>query len=193
MFVCFLQPLGLAGAALMAVSSAATYIMWRYRSQEPTVQSSTATEEQPNPRYSVFIWHCVYLNSARLNPIIVQNCRKMKQSWPKEILHSGEMTGVFKSVKVYINFTEYYYMPDVYWTVHHCDNWRIKNQLNATYYFIVLHTGSTCFGQYYAHHHEFATVMLITTLVVSFLVCCLFEVRYGYAGVVSGLSQDTIP
>jgi len=50
-----LGPLGLAGAALMAVSSAATYIMWRYRSQEPTVQSSTATEEQPNPRYSVFI------------------------------------------------------------------------------------------------------------------------------------------
>jgi len=24
----------------------------------------------------------------------------------------------------------------VYWTVHHCDNWRIKNQLDATYYFI---------------------------------------------------------
>ena len=33
-------------------------------------------------------------------------------------------------------------------------------------------TGSTCFGHYYVHHQELATVMLITTLVVSFLVCC---------------------
>ena len=60
---------------------------------------------------------------------------------------------------------------DVCWTVHHCDNWRIKNQLDATY-FIVLRIGSTCFGHYYAHHQELATIMLITTLVVSFLVCC---------------------
>jgi len=43
-----------------------------------------------------------------------------------------------------------------------------KNQLDATYYFIVLLIGSTCFGHYYAHHQELATVMLITTLVVSF-------------------------
>jgi len=46
-----------------------------------------------------------------------------------------------------------------------------KNQLDATYYFIVLLIGSTCFGRYYVHHQELATVMLITTLVVSFLVC----------------------
>ena len=39
-----------------------------------------------------------------------------------------------------------------------------KNQLDATYYFIVLLLGSTCFGHYYAHHQELATVMLITTL-----------------------------
>jgi len=45
-------------------------------------------------------------------------------------------------------------------------NWRIKNQLDATCYFIVLLIGSTCFGHYYAHHQEFATMMLITTLVV---------------------------
>jgi len=32
----------------------------------------------------------------------------------------------------------------------------------------VLLIGSTCFGQYYAHHQEFATIMFITTLVVSF-------------------------
>jgi hypothetical protein len=65
---------------------------------------------------------------------------------------------------------------DVYWTVHHCDNGRIKNQLDATYYFIVLLIGSTCFGHYYAHYQELATMTLITTLVVSFLVCCTLEV-----------------
>jgi len=54
-----------------------------------------------------------------------------------------------------------------------------KNQLDATYYFIVLLIGSTCFGHCYAHHQELATVMLITTLVVSFLVCCRLEVRLG--------------
>jgi len=43
---------------------------------------------------------------------------------------------------------------DVCWTVHHCDNWRIKNQTDATYYFIVLLIGSTCFGHYYVHHQE---------------------------------------
>jgi len=43
-----------------------------------------------------------------------------------------------------------------------------KNQLDATYYFIVLPIGSTCFGHYCAHHQKLATIMLITTLVVSF-------------------------
>jgi len=43
-----------------------------------------------------------------------------------------------------------------------------KNQLDATYYFTVLLIGSTCFRHYYAHHQEFATIMLIATLVVSF-------------------------
>ena len=69
---------------------------------------------------------------------------------------------------------------DVCWTVHHCDNWRIRtNQLDATCYFIVLLIGSTCCGHYYAHHQELATIMLITTLVVSFLVWCMLEVRCG--------------
>jgi len=42
-----------------------------------------------------------------------------------------------------------------------------KNQLDATWYFIVLLIGSTCFRHYYAHHQELATIMLITTLVLS--------------------------
>ena len=48
---------------------------------------------------------------------------------------------------------------------------RIKNQLDATYYIIVLLIGSTCFGHYYANHQELATMMLITTLVIPFAVC----------------------
>ena len=54
-----------------------------------------------------------------------------------------------------------------------------KNQLDATYCFIVLLKGSTFFGHYYAHHQELETIMLITTLVISFLVCCRLEVRSG--------------
>jgi len=38
-----------------------------------------------------------------------------------------------------------------------------KNQLDATYCFIILMIGSTCFGHYYAHHQELTTVVLITT------------------------------
>ena len=49
----------------------------------------------------------------------------------------------------------------------------------ATYYFTILLIGSTCFGHYYAYHQELETIMLITTLVVSFLVCCRLEVRCG--------------
>ena len=52
-----------------------------------------------------------------------------------------------------------------------------KNPLDAAYYFIVLLIGLICFGHCYAHHQELATMMLITTLVVSFLVCCRLEVR----------------
>ena len=54
-----------------------------------------------------------------------------------------------------------------------------KNQLDATYCFIVLLIGSTCFGHYYVHHQELVTIMLITALVLSVLVCCRLEVRCG--------------
>jgi hypothetical protein len=39
-----------------------------------------------------------------------------------------------------------------------------KNQLNATYYFIVLLMGSTSFGHYYAHHQEQAAGYSTTLL-----------------------------
>ena len=62
----------------------------------------------------------------------------------------------------------FFFSFDVCWNVLHCDNCRIRNQIDATYYFIVLLIGSTCFGHYYAHQQELMTIMLITTLVVSF-------------------------
>ena len=51
-----------------------------------------------------------------------------------------------------------------------------KSQLDVTYFIIIL-IGSTCFGHYCAHHLELSTIMLITTLAVSFLVFCRLEVR----------------
>ena len=38
-----------------------------------------------------------------------------------------------------------------------------KIQLEATYYFIMLMLGSTCFGHHYAHHQELTTIALVTT------------------------------
>ena len=35
---------------------------------------------------------------------------------------------------------------NVYWTVHHCNSWRMKDQLDVTCYFISLIMCSTCFG-----------------------------------------------
>ena len=35
---------------------------------------------------------------------------------------------------------------NVYWTVHHCNSWRMKDQLDVTCYFISLLRCSTCFG-----------------------------------------------
>jgi len=45
---------------------------------------------------------------------------------------------------------------------------KIENTTRCHLLFIVLLIGSTCFAHYYAHHQELATIMLITTLVVSF-------------------------
>jgi len=41
-----------------------------------------------------------------------------------------------------------------------------KNQLVATYYFIVLLIGSTCFGHYYAHHQELANVTTNVVIII---------------------------
>ena len=56
-------------------------------------------------------------------------------------------------------------VSNVYWTVHHCNSWRMKDQLDVTCYFISLLMCSTCFGHYDIHHQ----VMLLAIL---FLFLC---------------------
>jgi hypothetical protein len=101
----------------------------------------------------------------------------MKSSSLPYLLYSAHFTPLYFEPLIILLKKKDCAAADVCWTVHHCDKWRMENQLDATYYFIVLLIGSTCFGHYYAHHQEIATIMLITTLAVSFLVCCRLEVR----------------
>jgi len=87
-----------------------------------------------------------------------------KYSWKcVKILINKDITSVSLGLS-YICFITFRYVKN-------------KNQLDATYYLIVLLIISICFGDYYAHHQELTTIMLITTLVVSFLVCCTLKVR----------------
>jgi hypothetical protein len=64
-----------------------------------------------------------------------------------------------------------------------------KNQLDATYGFIVPPIGSTCFGHCYALHQNLKTIVLITTLAVPLLDCCWLEVSCRQAGKVCCLLQ----
>ena len=48
----------------------------------------------------------------------------------------------FKILNYLLNATK----SNVYWTVHHCNRWRMKDQLDVTCYFISLLMCSTCFG-----------------------------------------------
>ena len=57
-----------------------------------------------------------------------------------------------------------------------------KNQLDATYCFVILMIGSTCFGHCYAHHQELTTIVLMITWVVRFLGCCWLDVGCRQAG-----------
>ena len=107
---------------------------------------------------------CRYTDWAT-RPITVRSSHKnSNRKEAKSVFHHFFLASQYRSHSVLLNSEEH---------------WRIKNQLDATYYFIVLLIGSTCFGHYYAHHQELATITLITTLVISFLVCCRLEVRCG--------------
>ena len=55
---------------------------------------------------------------------------------------------------------------DVYLSVHRCIYVEKKNQLDATEWFIVLITRSTCFGHFYAHHQELETICVLLPPIV---------------------------
>ena len=61
-----------------------------------------------------------------------------------------------------------------------------KNQLDATYYFIVLLIGSTCFGHYYAHHQELMTIMLIAGMQA---IACIPDTTPAYPHLTSNVQQ----
>ena len=78
----------------------------------------------------------------------------------------------------------------VYWTVHHCHSWRIKDQLDVTCYFDFL-----C-----AQHVSDINISIIrslrlycwiTTSVVLFSVRCVLEIWCGWVWVVSVLQAQT--
>ena len=84
---------------------------------------------------------------------------------------------------------EYY----VYQTVHHCNSWRIKDQLDVTCCFISFHF--LC-PQHVSNINMSIIRSLrlfcwITTLVVLFLVRCVMEFRCGWVGLISMLQANT--
>ena len=78
------------------------------------------------------------------------------------------------------------------WTVHHCDSWRIKDQLDVTCFFFLFYFLCT-------QHVSDVNIAIIrslrlrcwiTTLVVLFLVRCVLESWCGWVWVVSVLQAE---
>ena len=78
----------------------------------------------------------------------------------------------------------------VYWTVHHCNSWRIKDQLDVTCYFISLLMCSACFGHQYILQQELATVLLNYHIGNLFSVRCVLKIWCGWVWVVSVLQAE---
>jgi len=73
---------------------------------------------------------------------------RCRLSWLCGRQRMSKLSGKYKQIFLLVN-----------WTPIQLKN---KNQLDATYYFIVLVIGSTCFAHYYTHHQELATIMSIS-------------------------------
>jgi len=88
--------------------------------------------------------------------------------------------------------------------MHHCDSWRIKDKLYVTCYFISLLMCSTCFGHWYIHHQELATILSNYHIgrIVLGSVCAGISVWLGWSGIrvagwsttcASACNTDTTP
>jgi len=56
------------------------------------------------------------------------------------------------------------YLSYVYWTVHRCDNWRIRDQLDVTIYWVLFHF-------FYAQHASDINTSIVRSLLRLF--CCM--------------------
>ena len=83
----------------------------------------------------------------------------------------------------------YFLVSDVYWTVHQCDSWRIKNQLDVTCYIYFLDTQHVS-GINMSILGSLWLCCWSTTLAVLFLDCCVLELGCSSAGVVSRLPAE---
>ena len=61
-------------------------------------------------------------------------------------MESNHLTLYKDIIAVFFEIPTNYTLSYVYWKVHHCDSWRIKDQLDVTCYFISLLVCSACFG-----------------------------------------------
>ena len=62
------------------------------------------------------------------------------------LLNNNHITRLQNGVFSGLKDLKYLWVSSVYWTVHHCNSWRMKDQLDVTCYFISLIMRSTCFG-----------------------------------------------
>ena len=83
----------------------------------------------------------------RLNTRILVTCRQQVAGYRQyeSFGHNAESLQNTCRLK-YITKSYIFIKSYVYWTVHHCDSWRIRDQLDVTCYFISLLMWSTCFG-----------------------------------------------
>ena len=116
-------------------------------------------------------WFCVSLRySIRKNNYF---CRRFKKKTPFFIVRFQTI------VKFYI-----------YLTVHHCDSWGIKDQLDVTCYFFHFLCAQHVSGINISFIRSLRLFCWITTLVVLFLVRCVLEFRCGWVGVISVLQAE---
>ena len=86
----------------------------------------------------------------------------------------------------------------VYWTVHHCDSWKIKDQLMSLAILFHFLCAQHVSGINISIIRSLRLFCWIATLVVLFLVRCVLEFRCGWVGVVpvlqaSACNTDTTP
>ena len=86
---------------------------------------------------------------------------------------------------IWVNFKS-----NIYWTMHHCNSWRMKDQLDVTCYFISLHICSNVLDINISTIRSLRPCCWITTSVVLFSVRCVLELWCGWFWVVLVLQAE---